>query len=89
MALTLGRNNLILRLVERDVHSEELFYHKSSVKPCLAQFHRDYNNVLSEKKKEEQQITEEWVKLSALNRVYLHMWEQKAKGVTTFHVVCT
>ena len=58
MALTLGRNDLILKLVEGDVHSQELFYHKSSVKACLVQFHRDYNNVLSEKKKDEQKITE-------------------------------
>ena len=84
MAVIIGKDSVTRRLVAGDVNAKEIFYHKPEAKPCLALFHREYDNAVTTKEKK---VLEEWVKLSSLNKVYLHMWEEKSKGVKAFNVV--
>ena len=76
MAKVLQDENLLIQISHGDVASNEMYYHKSSVKCCYQKYRKRYIKKLSEKDKDDENTSvERWFKITSLNKVIHHIKE--------------
>ena len=75
MALKIGDDHLLRILSSGDVASNEIYYHKQNIKPCLLNFHNRYNAACKETHNLENYNDAEWLKISTLDKFYFHICE--------------
>ena len=87
MAKVINDDVLLWRLSDGDVAAKKLYYHKREVKECLQTFKRQYNqaSLKSEQSTHDGNNDMHWIKVNALNTVYLFMFEEKCQGVEVFY----
>ena len=71
-----------------DVASNEIYYHKSSIKCCYQKYAKRYITKLKEKNKDDEKTSEErWFKIHSLNKV-IHQIKQAENEIPglTFEV---
>ena len=87
MAKIINDDVLLWKLSDGDVPAKELYYHKPEVKACLQSFRRQYDQALrkSERSTDDGNDDTHWIKVNALNIVYLFMFEKKYQGAEVFY----
>ena len=87
MAKVINDDVLLRKLSDEDVAAKKLYYHKPEVKACLQTFKRQYNqsSLKSEQSTHDGNNDTHWIKVNALDTVYLFMFEEKCQGVEVFY----
>ena len=74
MAKVLQDENLLIQILHGDVASNEMYYHKSSIKCSYQKYTKPYIKKLKEKNKDDEKTSEErWFKIHSLNIVIHHI----------------
>ena len=69
MAKVLERDELLQDLARSDIASNELYYHKSTIRCCYQNFRYQYNAKINSGTMRKVNIEEEWIKCSSFNKV--------------------
>ena len=69
MAKVLERDELLQDLARGDIASNELHYHKSTIRYCYQNFRNQYNAKINSGTTRKVNIEEEWIKCSSFNKV--------------------
>ena len=83
MATMIGDDHLLRILSSGDVAANEIYYHKQNIKPCLLTFHNKYKAACKDTQDPNSNYDVEWLKVSALDKVYFHMCEMEQQAPST------
>ena len=85
MAAKLGYREPLSQLSSGDIVSNELYYHKSTIKNCYVQFCNEYKR--ASKTSDEDEANNKWLKALALNKIIYYVTETgKSNNVNSFKV---
>ena len=85
MSAKLDYSELLSRLSSRDIVSNELYYHKSTINNCYLQFCNEYKQ--ASKTSDEDKANNKWLKALALNKIIYYVIETETRdNVKSFKV---
>ena len=87
MATKIGDDHLIRILSSGDVASNEFFYHKENIKPCLPNFHKKYQTECKNANDTVNEDDTDWLKSCALDKVYFYMYESEIQKKSSMFIV--
>ena len=79
----IGDDHLLRILSSGDVAANEFYYCKQNIKPCLLTFHDKYKAACKDTQNPNSNYDVEWLKVSALDKVYFHMCEIEQQAPST------
>ena len=81
MAKILQDENLLIQISQGDVASNEMYYHKSSIKCCYQKHSKRYIKTLKEKEKDDEKTAvRRWLKIHSLSKVSHHRKQTENKN---------
>ena len=81
MAKVLQDENLLIQISNGNVASNEMYYHKSSIKCCYQKYRKRYIKKLQEKDKDDEKASvQKWFKIHSLNKVIHHIKQTEQKS---------